>query len=249
MDLYYDSIADDFLLWMNEFDLRTRLEWFEKQIRRYSSGGLALDVGSGLGHFSQLIARRGGRPVSLDISPRLLGRTENDRRVRASALRLPFADGSLPLVVSSECIEHTPDPIAAVQEMVRVLRPGGVLMLTCPNRAWRWTVPLATRLGLRYFSGLENWPSRHRVRVALMAAGADILVDEGLYLLPFQLRSLWRPIAWLNRNGQILRGVMINQCWVARRCGETSGAASRYATSSGPGNPFASPENRRSGKS
>ena len=89
-ELYYDSIANDLASWMNEFDLRTRLEWFENQIRRHSSCGLALDVGSGLGQFSRLIARQGGRPVSLDISARLLARPDNERRVQASALRLPF---------------------------------------------------------------------------------------------------------------------------------------------------------------
>lgn len=216
-ELYYDSIADEFESWMNDFDVSTRLAWFRAQLGRLDhTDGLVLDVGSGLGHFSALVSQAGGHPVSLDIAAGLLRRTPGDRRVRASALQLPFADRSLPGVVSSECIEHTPDPIGAVREMLRVTRPGGFVVISCPNRAWRWSVTIASVLGLRKFRGIENWPRRGDVRRALVEAGAEVVVDEGLYLLPFQLRPLRPLIAWLNRHGQRLRGLMINQCWVAR---------------------------------
>ena len=216
-DLYYDSIADDFESWMNDFDVSTRLDWFRAQLGRLDrTDGLVLDVGSGLGHFSALVGQAGGHPISLDIAERLLRRTTGDRRVRASALQLPFADHSLSGVVSSECIEHTPDPIVAVREMLRVTRPGGLVVISCPNRAWRWSASLANGLGLRKFRGIENWPRRGDVRRVLVESGAEILVDEGLYLLPFQLRPLQPCIAWFNRHGQRLRALMINQCWVAR---------------------------------
>lgn len=48
---------------------------------------------------------------------------------------LPFADGSLAGVVAGELVEHLYDPVRLVEECHRVLRPGGVLVLTTPNLA------------------------------------------------------------------------------------------------------------------
>ncbi|MFQ5743843.1 MAG: class I SAM-dependent methyltransferase [Acidobacteriota bacterium] len=217
-ELYYDSIADHFESWTNDFDLRTRLEWFSDRIDEFDMDhALVLDVGSGLGHFSRLVERKQGRCISLDIAGRMLSRSGVPRPVQASALRLPFSDGSLQVVVSSECIEHTPDPTRAIRDMVRVLRPGGVLILSCPNHAWRWSVPVARGLGLRKFSGPENWPRLGEVRQALEESGAEVVLEQGLYLLPFQLSPLKPLISWLNRHAQRLRSLMINQCWVVRR--------------------------------
>ncbi|HEY1536785.1 MAG TPA: class I SAM-dependent methyltransferase [Polyangiaceae bacterium] len=46
--------------------------------------------------------------------------------------RLPFADGEFDTVLSVQTLEHTPEPQALLREMARVLRPGGVLLLTAP---------------------------------------------------------------------------------------------------------------------
>lgn len=224
---YYDTLGDQFGEWMNDFDVAERLRWFDEQLSEHApEPATVLDVGCGLGHFSRLAARRGHRVISLDIARGVLSRGDLDAPVNASALRLPFADASLPIAISSECIEHTPDPMFAVRELVRVLRPGGLLVLSCPNRNWRWSLPLAQRLGVRKYAGIENWPARGALRRQLREAGAEVLVDGGLHLLPFQLRPLHRLAAWLNRHGQPLRALMINQCWVARRQGSSSSSGS-----------------------
>lgn len=217
---YFDTIAEDFGAWMNPFDLRAREAWVRAQLARLPlAGERVLDVGAGLGHFSRIVAALGGRPVPLDLAGRLLAklRGEFPLAVQGDALALPFATGTFGIVVSSECVEHTPDPLVAIREMVRVLRPGGVLVLTTPNRRWRWSLTLAERLGVRKFRGVENWPRRAEIRAALAASGADVVLDEGLHLFPFQWPPLWPLLAWLNRRGQRLRGLMINQCWVARK--------------------------------
>ena len=54
--------------------------------------------------------------------------------VCAAGERLPFPAGSFDVILSNEVIEHVQDDRAAVGEMVRALRPGGRLVLFCPNR-------------------------------------------------------------------------------------------------------------------
>lgn len=49
--------------------------------------------------------------------------------------KLPFADNSVDIIISSEVVEHLPDPMPAIREIARVLKPGGYAMVTTPNPA------------------------------------------------------------------------------------------------------------------
>jgi SAM-dependent methyltransferase len=95
-----------------------------------------LEVGCGAGH---LLARLpAGRAVGVDLAESLLARTSARLRGRAllaqgDAGALPFARGAFDRVYCSEVLEHLVDPPAAVAEIGRVLRPGGVAVLSVPN--------------------------------------------------------------------------------------------------------------------
>jgi SAM-dependent methyltransferase len=101
-------------------------------------------VGLGYGTLSEALARMGADYHGLDIAAgpvamvrhRLAGvsgaRPEQVRQ--GSVLELPFADASLDLVASIGCLHHTGDLFGAVQEVRRVLRPGGRLVLMVYNR-------------------------------------------------------------------------------------------------------------------
>src|SRR4051794_5468754 len=124
-ELFFDSIADDFLERMNQFDHQARVSWFDKALSSQQvADSMMVDVGAGLGYFSSVGRRHGAVVVPLDIAPRLVNRLREEfpAAMVASATDLPFATGAVDFVVSSECIEHTRNPQRAVSEMLRVLR-------------------------------------------------------------------------------------------------------------------------------
>lgn len=218
---FYEGIADDFDELMNAFDVRRRLEVVFDQLLTDDLTGLRLlDVGCGTGRFSERAHARGAEVVALDVGPNLLRQAMARADVRAvvgDGLRLPFRDQSFDVVVSSEMIEHTTSPADAVREMARVLKPGGRLALTCPNRVWLWLVRLATALRLRPFHGYENFPSFAELERVTVANGLSVRSHVGLHPWPFQIRFLWRLSRWVDTRygaGAWAR-IMINQAILA----------------------------------
>ena len=107
---------------------------------RFAAGQRVLDVASGAGFGLPVLARAGGRAIGVDYDAAALAEVRHRQPcaglVRADATRLPLLDHSVDLVVSFETIEHVPDAQALVFEIRRVLRPGGRLVLSTPNRAF-----------------------------------------------------------------------------------------------------------------
>ncbi len=113
-------------------------------------GDRVLDVGAGFGRHVYECARRGADVVALDYAEDEVvetratlgamveaGEIELDRFkgvLRGDATRLPFADASFDKVITSEVLEHIQDDVAAISEMIRVLKPGGMFAATVP--AW-----------------------------------------------------------------------------------------------------------------
>ena len=98
-------------------------------------GSRILDLGCGTGWSSSLLGERGYRVVGADLNARAFDAPRGPRLqyLAASMNRLPLRDGSLEGVCLHEALEHGTDPQAALGEMVRVLRPGGVAVVVGPN--------------------------------------------------------------------------------------------------------------------
>jgi SAM-dependent methyltransferase len=91
-----------------------------------------LDVGGGPGYFADAFRAAGARYAGVEPDAgELTARGEvGMNTVRGSGLALPFADASVEVTYSSNVLEHVPDPEAMAQEMLRVTRPGGTVVLS-----------------------------------------------------------------------------------------------------------------------
>lgn len=116
------------------------------------AGAVLVDAGCGGGLLAPHVRRLGYRHVGVDV--RRSGLEQSAARgvtpVTGDVTALPLADGAADVVVAGEILEHVADLPAAVAELCRVLRPGGLLVLDTVNdtRVSRFiTVTLGERVG------------------------------------------------------------------------------------------------------
>ena len=222
-ELAHDRLAGRMDALVSDYDTKRRVEVLIDEFlgTQDLAGRKVLDVGCGLGFFSQRLVERGADVLACDIGERLVAETRRRagcEAVVADALDLErtFGSNRFDVVLSSECIEHTPDPPLAVTQMLSVLKPGGLLSISTPNVVWQPVVRAATRLTLRPFDGLENFSSWAGLRQVINRGGGEVLAERGLHLFPFQLgaHGLSR---YVDDHWQALRPLMINICLLARK--------------------------------
>ena len=100
--------------------------------------GPILDLGCGVGFFGRAWARRGktGVPlVGMDLQINLLGEASSGYigRVEGDVHHLPMRDASYGAVVFANALHHVSDPVRALSEVRRILRPGGVVVAHDPR--------------------------------------------------------------------------------------------------------------------
>jgi SAM-dependent methyltransferase len=140
------------------------------------SGQAVVDVGGGAGWFTEAFRAHGARCVLVEPdSDELFSRkTVPDGAVRGDGLRLPVRDGAADIAFSSNVLEHVPDPMRLIGEMIRVTRPGGLVYVAFTNwyspwgghemSPWHYLGPgfAARRYARRY-----QRPPKHRVGATL----------------------------------------------------------------------------------
>lgn len=93
------------------------------------AGAVVVDVGSGPGDLAEALRAHGADAVAVDVDWAEMHCRPRDLAlaVVADGTRLPFPDASFDIACSSNVLEHVPDPLAMLADMVRVTRPGGLV--------------------------------------------------------------------------------------------------------------------------
>lgn len=118
-----------------------------------AGGGAVLDLGSGTGRLAQAIAERDARfqVVAADFSlPMLRVAPAALRRVAADAQRLPFRDGQFEAVVSGFLVRNLADFDLGLKEQIRVIKPGGTVVILETTPGPRGLLRPLYRLYFRY---------------------------------------------------------------------------------------------------
>ncbi len=151
-----------------------------------------LEIGCGTGHNLAMLGRFGALDaVELDDDARALASRRLGRPVRAG--KLPdIADeigATFDLVTLLDVLEHIPDDREALGAIVRLMKPGGKLLLTVPANPWMWSA----------HDTVHHHHRRYRQReLAALAKDAGLEID---LLSPFNT-LLYPPIAAVRRLGQ-----------------------------------------------
>lgn len=139
-------------------------------------GGVLVDAGSGAGGITSLVGWGPDRIVAVEVDwPRVTqARSQSLAAVQGSVTSLPIARGSTSAVLLLDVLEHLDFPAAAVAEALRVLEPGGRLVVTVPALPGLWSradETLGHRLRFRR-SGLER---------LLRSEGFDVVLSTHVF--------------------------------------------------------------------
>jgi len=147
--------------------------WRFSQIEQWAAMGKLLDVGCGEGYFLTFARQRGWDPYGVDTSPEAIEAARKWLGDRVSCQTLQeaaYPSETFDVVTLFEVVEHLPDPVAHLQEVWRILKPGGWIFLSAPNFA-----SVERRLFRQWWVGLDA--PRHlqqftpgTLRAALQAA-------------------------------------------------------------------------------
>lgn len=121
MDIVHPSLTD-----FSYLDCRRRTQLIRESAAQLQPGAILLDVGGRGKPYAEYFRNRVQWHFVIDIEPGISVDLVGDAR------HLPVVDGSVDVVLCTQVIEHIPEPVPVLNEILRVLRPGGTLILSVP---------------------------------------------------------------------------------------------------------------------
>jgi 2-polyprenyl-3-methyl-5-hydroxy-6-metoxy-1,4-benzoquinol methylase len=212
---YHGVLAEQWEQRYQRKSFRVRVEVLKECLDGQEIRGSSwLDAGCGTGTLSRILAERGCYVTGVDAAPAMVekakslaAKSELSRLLTFHQVddvaHMEFRDNSFDGILCSSVLEYLADPGACLLELVRVLRPGGMLMVSVPNResiTRRVQVvcrSLGKRLGqdwLKYLEISKNWYSVDEFRRELERCGmktGKVVIFAGPFLRRIQQSPNW----------------------------------------------------------
>ncbi len=226
--------------------------WREGQQRRLEMilgaagerrGGRILENGCGVGMYVEHLAPEGGQVFGLEYDRERVRQAaaRSSRILQGAGEALPLPDQTFELILSHEVIEHVQDDRTAIREMVRVLKPGGRIVLFCPNRGYPFETHGVYWRGVYRFGNIplvnylpRVWRNRLAPHVRVYSRGDLEKLFDGLPIRYIERTVIFGAydnwIARFGAAGKILRkilqalektplkGMGLSHFWVIEKC-------------------------------
>lgn len=174
-----------------------RIAWVQKTLKALPPGLRLLDAGAGqlrnqqfcthLDYVSQDFCQYEGKGDGVALQTGAWDTTRID--LVSDITAIPAPDQSFDVVLCTEVLEHVPDPLAALREFARLLRPGGRMILTAPFCSLTHFAPY------HFASGLSRyWYERH---LAELGCTVEQIQPNGGWL-DYVAQELWR-LPWIGK--------------------------------------------------
>jgi SAM-dependent methyltransferase len=205
--------------WMDEANRRDAEVNFRRQTGLTPEelcGKLVLDVGCGMGRFSEVATRWGANVVGVDLSAaaEVAAYNLNGREfaaLQADVFALPFAPGTFDYIYSIGVLHHTPDCEQAFKALPRYLKPGGHIAIWVYSGYNKWY-----RFTDIYRKVTHRLSARTLHRFLRVAVPILYGIDRGLRMLPLigrQLAGAVHHVFWVSRQSDPERRVLATFDW------------------------------------
>ncbi len=187
----YDAVNEQLYTYFRRFS--NSYELAKKYLKKNKYRLLDIQSRSGKGSLFWYEKKNIKEAVCVDFSDHLLSLAENRLKncgldykiVKVKEFPLPFEDKEFGLICTYETIEHIYDYKWFIEEITRILEVNGILILTCPNRAWNWVHWLSTVININHSEGPRRFLSRKELIATFKENNMRILEENSTIFMPF----------------------------------------------------------------
>lgn len=190
-ELYYNNIGGILSDKISKIETKKRLDVvFGKLLdNKLLKDKKFLEVGVGSGDFSKRALSLCANITGVDVGPDLINKLNKNvpkgNFILANGAKLPFKNNLFDIVLCTQVLRHVSDPLTVLSELTRVVKKGGLVVITTPNKLYK---PLAVILGkIQKYNGNENWYYPWEIKKIILNLGLELQHEYNF--MPFKLPS------------------------------------------------------------